>query len=180
MCADWQENFSHLNTGKRGTETLAQTIIYITNFQVYFVKYFSWERLWNWGSYQTMVHYHCWPLEGVIPKETKSERLQTDADLFQWRLPWRFSGKEILGQCREDRLKKDIATHSSILAWEIQWTEETGGLQFIGSQRIGHDLATKQQEQNFQWPSSTLQSFKLGFFSPCSNVPCSFFFFFWQ
>ena len=38
-----------------------------------------------------------------------------------------------------------MATHSSILAWEIPWTEEPGGLQFMGSRRIGHDLATKQQ-----------------------------------
>ena len=37
-----------------------------------------------------------------------------------------------------------MATHSNILAWEIPWTEEPGGLQFMGSQRIGHDLATKQ------------------------------------
>ena len=35
-----------------------------------------------------------------------------------------------------------MATHSSILAWEITWAEELGGLQFIGSQRIGHDLVT--------------------------------------
>ena len=37
-----------------------------------------------------------------------------------------------------------MATHSSILAWEIPWTEEPGGLQSIGSQRVEHDLATKQ------------------------------------
>ena len=36
------------------------------------------------------------------------------------------------------------ATHSSILAWRIPWTEEPGGLQSVGSQRVGHDLATKQ------------------------------------
>ena len=36
-----------------------------------------------------------------------------------------------------------MATHSSILAWEISWTEEPGRLQSVGSQRIGHDLATK-------------------------------------
>ena len=35
---------------------------------------------------------------------------------------------------REDPLEKGMATHSSILAWRIQWTEESGGLQFIGSQ----------------------------------------------
>ena len=43
-----------------------------------------------------------------------------------------------LGQ--EDPLVKEMATHSSILAWEIPWTEEAGGLQSMGSQRIGHNL----------------------------------------
>jgi len=42
----------------------------------------------------------------------------------------------------EDPLEKEIATHSSILAWEIPWTEETGGLQSMELQRIRHDLAT--------------------------------------
>ena len=42
-----------------------------------------------------------------------------------------------LGQ--EDPLKKDMATHSSILAWRIPRTEEPGGLQSRGSQRVGHD-----------------------------------------
>ena len=46
----------------------------------------------------------------------------------------------------EDPLVKEIATHSSILAWEIPWTEETGGLQSMGSQRIGHGRVTKQQQ----------------------------------
>ena len=41
-----------------------------------------------------------------------------------------------LGQ--EDLLEKEMATHSSILAWEIPWTEEPGGLQSIGSQRFEH------------------------------------------
>ena len=39
----------------------------------------------------------------------------------------------------EDPLEKDTATHSSILTWEILWTEELDGLQSMGSQRIGHD-----------------------------------------
>ena len=38
-----------------------------------------------------------------------------------------------------------MVTHSSILAWEIPWTEEPGGLQSMGLQRVGHDLVTKQQ-----------------------------------
>ena len=40
---------------------------------------------------------------------------------------------------REDPLEKEMATHYSILAWRIPWTEELGGLQFTGSQRVGHD-----------------------------------------
>ena len=39
----------------------------------------------------------------------------------------------------EDPLEKEMATHSSILAWRISWTEEPGGLQSMGSQRVGHN-----------------------------------------
>ena len=39
----------------------------------------------------------------------------------------------------EDPLEKEMATHSSILAWKISWTEEPGGLQSMGSQRVRHD-----------------------------------------
>ena len=39
-----------------------------------------------------------------------------------------------------------MATHSSILAWKIPWTEEPGVLQSIGSQRVGHDYMTEQEE----------------------------------
>ena len=48
----------------------------------------------------------------------------------------------------EDPLEKEMASHSSILAWRIPWTEELGGLQSTESQRVGHDLTTKQQ---FVW-----------------------------
>ena len=40
---------------------------------------------------------------------------------------------------REDPLEEGMATHSSLLAWRIPWTEEPGGLQSIGSQRVRHD-----------------------------------------
>ena len=46
-----------------------------------------------------------------------------------------------LGQ--EDSLEKEMATHSNIIAWEIPWTEEPGRLPSMGSQRVGHNLATK-------------------------------------
>ena len=41
--------------------------------------------------------------------------------------------------CREDPLEKEMATHSSFPAWKILWTEEPGGLQSMGSQRVRHD-----------------------------------------
>ena len=59
------------------------------------------------------------------------------------------SGKEPACQCsrlkrcgfngQEDPLEKGMSTHSSILAWRIPWTEKPGGLQSMGSQRVGHD-----------------------------------------
>ena len=42
-----------------------------------------------------------------------------------------------LGQ--EDPLEKEMATHSSTVAWKISWTEEPGRLQYMGSQRVGHN-----------------------------------------
>ena len=45
--------------------------------------------------------------------------------------------------CWEDPLEEELAIHSSVLSWEIPWTEEAGGLQSMGSQRVRHDLATK-------------------------------------
>ena len=50
-----------------------------------------------------------------------------------------------------DSLEKGMATHSSVLAWRIPWTVEPGGLQSMGVQRVGHDLATKQQHHMWRW-----------------------------
>ena len=69
-------------------------------------------------------------------------------DIYGW-----LSGRESACQFRklkvrslgcEDPLEKEVATHSSILAWAIPWTEEPGGLQSMGSQR-SWTLATRQQ-----------------------------------
>ena len=46
----------------------------------------------------------------------------------------------------EDPLEKGVATHSSILAWRIPWTEESGRLKSLGLQRVGHELITEQQQ----------------------------------
>ena len=47
--------------------------------------------------------------------------------------------KQVQSLGQEDPLEEEMATHSSILAWRIPRTEESGGLQFMGSQRVGRD-----------------------------------------
>ena len=49
----------------------------------------------------------------------------------------------VLSLGQEDPLEEEIATYTSIFAWEFTWTEEASGLQSMGSQRVGHDLAMK-------------------------------------
>ena len=60
------------------------------------------------------------------------------------------AGDQVQSLGQEIGLKKEMATHSSILAWRILWTEEPGRLQSMGSQRVGHNWAT-----NFQWRQNT-------------------------
>ena len=63
-----------------------------------------------------------------------------------------------LGQ--EDPLKKGMGTHSSILACRVSWTEEPGGIQFMGSQRVEHNLVTKQQQSGIYKVLSLLLTIK--------------------
>ena len=76
-------------------------------------------------------------------------------------LPWWLSGQRICLQCRRHRrgrvwflswknpLEEEMAIHSSILAWKIPWTEETGGLQSTGVTKVGYNWATK--HAHMQW-----------------------------
>ena len=57
--------------------------------------------------------------------------MQETQEMWAWSLGW------------ENPLEKGRATHSSILAWRIPWTEEPGGLQSMGSQRVGHSWASE-------------------------------------
>ena len=59
-------------------------------------------------------------------------------------------GTQVRSLGQEDPLEKEMATHSNILAWENPWTEEPGGLQCMGSQRVGHDWATNTLEESFK------------------------------
>ena len=87
-----------------------------------------------------IMPHHWWPVFKVL--------------YFPLGLPQWLSGKESASQCRRRRrfwfdpwvrkipLEKEVATHSSILAWRIPWTEGPGGLQPSGLQRVGHDWYT--------------------------------------
>ena len=80
------------------------------------------------------------------------------------------TGVQSLGQ--EDPLEKEIATHSSILAWEILWTEEPGRLQSMGSQTVRHDWATNHHHHPHYCPASHYflrQLLHPGFFTYCSS-----------
>ena len=46
---------------------------------------------------------------------------------------------QVRSQGQEDPLEEEMATHSNVLDWEIPWTQEAGGLQSMGSQRVGHN-----------------------------------------
>ena len=65
--------------------------------------------------------------------------------------PWwlRCWGTWVWSLGREDPLEEETATHSSIHDWEIPWTEEPGGLQSTGSQRVGHELVTKTTSSSY-------------------------------
>ena len=62
-----------------------------------------------------------------------------------------------LGQ--EDPLEEEMATHSGNLALEIPWTEESGGPQSMGSQRVRHDLVAKKQQQQQHLAAQERKSF---------------------
>ena len=63
---------------------------------------------------------------------------------------------------REDPLEKEMATHSSILAWKITWMEELGWLLSMGSQRVGHDWATSLSTIYGRWHLEQISDAKLG------------------
>ena len=64
-----------------------------------------------------------------FPGDSVLKNPSAKQETWVWSLGW------------EDPLEKEMATHSSSLAWETPWTEEPGGLQSMESQKVGHDLA---------------------------------------
>ena len=81
-----------------------------------------------------------------FPGGSVVKNLPAKQEMWVWSLSW------------EDPLEKDMATLSSILAREIPWTEEPGGLQTTGSQRVIHNLANKQQQQSEYFSFSKIRN----------------------
>ena len=76
-----------------------------------------------------------YPRASLVAQRVK--RLFAMWETWVWSLGW------------EDPLEKEMAAHSSTLAWEIPWTEEPGGLQSMGSQRVKHDWVTERARTHF-------------------------------
>ena len=75
----------------------------------------------------TSLSFKGFPSDSVVKKKKNLPAMQEPQETQVQFLDW------------EDPLEKDMATHSSILAWRIPWTEQPGGLESIGSQRVEQD-----------------------------------------
>ena len=93
-------------------------------------------KLWQqWGMWVA-------PTQPVTFPQTKGWT-QLSVPLTQHSSYFRTNDKQ--SKIKKKWMEKEMATHSSIIAWEIPWTGEPGGQQSIGLKRVGHNLATKQQ-----------------------------------
>ena len=88
------------------------------------------------GRYRFWVHWnHCFDKHPLVAQMVK--HLSAVQKVWVWSLGW------------EDPLEEEMATHSSIPAWRIPWTEEPGGLQSMGLQRVRHNWATNTTTTNY-------------------------------
>ena len=107
------------------------------------------EKVYEWTQGQSPLHWF-----GYYHQQTSLVRLHLDSKAY---MPTTQATRvQPLG--REDLLEKEMATHSSTFAWKIPWTEEPGGLQPMGLQRVIHDWATSLSSSL----SPTGRCFKLG------------------
>ena len=102
-------------------------LFYLASVTYGFNKYLWFQQLFNKYLWVTLNEWKQWDiLNKYCLAFTKSLLIRDQV----WSLGW------------EDPLEKEMETHSSILAWGISWTEEPGGLQSVGFQRVGHDWVT--------------------------------------
>ena len=77
----------------------------------------------------------------------------------QWRVHQRIQETQVQSLAQEDPVEKEVTTHSSTLAWKIPWTEETGGLQSLGLQRVIYNLVTKPEQREVKYLSKKWRLF---------------------
>ena len=112
----WCQHLSHWISFPGASGLLSEVVLGYS--VIYRIRSPSWSRHWCW------LH--------ILRASLVAQRLKhlpAMQETWVWFLGW------------EDPLEKEMATQSSILAWRIPWTEEPGGLQSTGSQRVGHDWA---------------------------------------
>ena len=101
--------------------------------------------------------------KGISPKYSHSKEL---TGLPRWLRCWRthlpMQETQVQSLSQEDPLEEKMATHSSILAWRIPWTEEPAGLQSIGSQRVEHNWSALACTLTTELTNSLLSSVSLG------------------
>ena len=93
----------------------------------------SWAKEWEFSP--GLISVDTQSFDGVIRSKTR----------WKW-MKERMRETQVQSLGQEDPLEKEMATHPSILAWIIPWTEEPDRLQSMGSQRVGHDWATSQNK----------------------------------
>ena len=122
--------------GQRLTEFCQENVLIIANtlFQQHKRRHYTWPSPGAFGPVGCISHSEAWRNPAALwPLPVTTTVAQTEKHLpTMWETQVQSLG-------REDLLEKEMATHSSILAWKIQWTEDPGRLQSMRSRRVGHD-----------------------------------------
>ena len=129
------EKLNNLCTSATGKEIEILSIW----FQVCSVPDYTFLPSTIWNRYMYHFYFNIWLLLGVVLVAQKVKKLPAMQENGVQSLDW------------EDPLKKEIATHSSVLDWRIPWSEEPGGPQSMGSQRIRHNWATNTHTHDYYY-----------------------------
>ena len=132
--AQWKCEFPDPAQQRQKPEVISTIFTIIEIFQNSKCRKYD-KRLWSWPSEFKSRHLSYSMMKGGFP-------CGSDAKESTWMQETRAPS---LGW--EDPLKEDMATHSSILAWRIPWTEQPGGLQSMASQRLRHDWTTNTHDE---------------------------------
>ena len=124
--------------GNVGLNALYTFEINLPQFKVQFYKWSILRNSNDLSKITQLISDYIW-IRSNFPVAQMVKRLPTMQETQVQSLGW------------DDFLEKEMATHSSILAWKIPWREDPGGLQSIRSQRVGHNWATKHSTACLCW-----------------------------